>query len=388
VAELEVGGAHKPWNMPHSADIPAPTCHTAAVSIRLATAADARAIAKAHIASFRWAYRGLMPADVLEALSVSEREMRWRARLEDGEREWRVWVAERDGVVVGCASTQPARDAGHPPLTAEVPALYLVEEASGAGLGRALFAHAVDDLRARGFRRLYLWVISGNQRGRHFYEAAGLRPDGGEKLDARGDFTLHEVRYARDLESDLVVVPEVRTARLRLRQWNDDDLAPLAGLSADPRVMRYFPSTLSRAESDAMAARIRRHFLERGFGVWAVERVDRTPFIGVVGLQYPHLPPPFQPEVEVAWRLSADHWGQGYATEAARAALAVGFCRLRLHDVVAMTVPANARSRAVMERIGMHQEGEFEHPDLPAGHALRRHLLYRIDRGGFARPTS
>ena len=172
------------------------------------------------------------------------------------------------------------------------------------------------------------------------------------------------------------------TERLRLRAWTADDLAPFAALNADPRVMAYFPACLDRAQSDAMVARTRAHFARHGFGWWAVEAPGVARFIGFVGLSVPSFQAPFMPCVEIGWRLAAEHWGRGYATEAARAALAFGFNDLGLEEIVSFTVPANLPSRAVMERLGMTRNpaDDFEHPNLPAGHALRRHVLYRLRR--------
>lgn len=172
---------------------------------------------------------------------------------------------------------------------------------------------------------------------------------------------------------------EIRTERLLLRRWRPEDRAPFAALNADPEVVAFLPKPLTRAESDAMIDRIERHFDEHGFGAWAVEAVGKG-FIGLVGLAHVGFDAPFVPAVEIGWRLSRQGWGCGYATEAARAALEHGFETLGLEEVVAFAVPANTRSTAVMERIGMTRdpEGDFDHPSLPSGHPLRRHLLYRI----------
>ena len=181
----------------------------------------------------------------------------------------------------------------------------------------------------------------------------------------------------------------IRTPRLHLRRWRDEDLPAFAAMNADPRVMEFFAAPLDRAESDALAARIRGHFDRRGFGLWAVEVTGVADFIGFVGLCVPGFEAHFTPCVEVGWRLARDHWGRGYATEAARAALDFGFRHLALTEIVSFTVPANRRSRAVMERIGMTRTpaDDFDHPSLPEGHPLRRHVLYRASPGGIGRPT-
>ncbi|HEX8114975.1 MAG TPA: GNAT family N-acetyltransferase [Kofleriaceae bacterium] len=175
---------------------------------------------------------------------------------------------------------------------------------------------------------------------------------------------------------------ELSTERLVLRAWRDADLAPFAALSADPRVMEHFAAPLSRAESDAMVERIREHFAGHGFGLWAIEVPGVADFIGFVGLVHVPFTAPFTPAVEVGWRLAAEHWGRGYATEGARRALEVGFEQLRLEQIVSITMPANQRSRHVMEKLGMRRSpaDDFDHPRLPEGHPLRRHVLYRLSR--------
>jgi RimJ/RimL family protein N-acetyltransferase len=178
--------------------------------------------------------------------------------------------------------------------------------------------------------------------------------------------------------------PTIHTHRLHLRHWRDEDLPAFAALNADPRVMEFFPKPLDRAESDALAVRIRDGFASRGFGLWAVEVPGVADFIGFVGLSVPQFEAHFTPCVEIGWRLARENWGSGYASEAARAALDFGFRSLALDQIVSFTTLANWRSRRVMERIGMSRmpEDDFDHPGLPEGHALRRHALYRIDRIG------
>ncbi len=184
----------------------------------------------------------------------------------------------------------------------------------------------------------------------------------------------------------LAIHPVITTARLLLRPWRDDDIGPFAALNADPRVMEFFPAVRTRAETEEQVARIREHFDRHGFGNWAVEVPGAAPFIGFVGLGIPRFEAPFTPCVEIGWRLAFEHWGHGYATEAARAALEFGFEKLRRDEIVSFTVPANRRSRRVMERLGMiHFPAEdFDHPLVPEGHALRRHVLYRLSRDNWS----
>lgn len=173
---------------------------------------------------------------------------------------------------------------------------------------------------------------------------------------------------------------DIRTERLLLRRWQPEDREPFAALNADPSVVEFLPGPLTREESDQRAMRIDAHFDRHGFGLWAVEVPGTAPFIGFVGLAMPQFEAHFTPCVEIGWRLAAAYWGQGFATEGARAALDFGFQQLGLREIVSFTVPLNLRSRRVMERIGMTHDvaGDFDHPLLPDGHSLRRHVLYRI----------
>ena len=175
---------------------------------------------------------------------------------------------------------------------------------------------------------------------------------------------------------------EFETPRLRVRQWRESDLAPFFALACDPQVMEFLLPLPTRAESDAAANRARALIAQKGWGFWAVERKDTGEFIGFTGLNVPMATLPFSPCVEIGWRLSRASWGQGFATEAARGALQVGFERLGLGEIVAFTANGNLRSAAVMARIGMHEDvaGAFEHPAVPEGDALRGHRLFRIDR--------
>ena len=176
---------------------------------------------------------------------------------------------------------------------------------------------------------------------------------------------------------------ELATQRLRLRQWRTDDLEPFAALNADPEVMRYYPSTLDRERSDAFVEREARAITSRGWGIWAVEVVGEVPFVGYVGLAEPSFDAHFTPTVEVGWRLAREHWGRGYATEAAREALRFGFEELGLTEIVSFTTVANRRSRRVMERVGMTRDprDDFDHPNVPTGSPLRPHVLYRLRPG-------
>lgn len=176
---------------------------------------------------------------------------------------------------------------------------------------------------------------------------------------------------------------ELTTERLLLRRWRPSDRRPFARLNADPRVMEHFPAPLTREESDRMVQRIEAQFEQRGFGLWALEVPGVVDFAGFVGLLIPSFTAPFTPCVEIGWRLAVEHWGQGYAPEGARAVLRFAFEQAGLAEVLSFTATGNTRSRRVMEKIGMSYDAadEFDHPSLPAGHRLERHVLYRIKSG-------
>ncbi|MDW5443438.1 GNAT family N-acetyltransferase [Polaromonas sp. SM01] len=177
----------------------------------------------------------------------------------------------------------------------------------------------------------------------------------------------------------------IDTPRLRLRQWRAEDRAPFAALNADPRVMEFFPALLSRSASDAMVDACSTLIAERGWGFWAAEIKASGQFIGFVGVNVPTTELPFSPCVEIGWRLVANAWGQGLATEAETAALAFAFDTLELPEIVSFTALSNRRSQAVMERLGMlRSAATFEHPKVPVGHPLREHCLYRLSHEQWA----
>jgi len=172
----------------------------------------------------------------------------------------------------------------------------------------------------------------------------------------------------------------IETPRVRLRHWQESDREPFARMNADPRVMEFFPSPLSAAQSDALMSKIASHFRRYGFGLYAAELRSDGTFAGFIGLSVPSFKAHFTPCVEIGWRLARQAWGQGLATETATAVLQHARNVLHLPEVVSITVPANVRSRRVMEKLGMtHDPAEdFDHPQLPPGHPLRRHVLYRL----------
>ncbi|HTL66284.1 MAG TPA: GNAT family N-acetyltransferase [Lacunisphaera sp.] len=168
--------------------------------------------------------------------------------------------------------------------------------------------------------------------------------------------------------------------RITLRQWRDDDLDPYAAMNADPVVMEHFPRPLDRAESAESMARQRALIAERGWGLWVLD--VNGAFAGFTGLAVPRFAAPFMPCVEIGWRLRQAFWGRGLALAAAAAALAHGFDRLHLAEIVSFTAASNQRSRRLMERLGFARDagGDFLHPSLPPESPLRPHVLYRKSR--------
>ena len=170
---------------------------------------------------------------------------------------------------------------------------------------------------------------------------------------------------------------EILTPRLKLREWKEKDKDPFFKINSDPRVMEFMPKQLSKQESDQFIERIKTHFQNHQYGLFAVELLEDKSLIGLIGLSIPKFQSFFTPCVEIGWRLAYDYWGKGYATEGAKASLNYGFKELNLLEIFSFTVPKNVRSRQVMERIGMTYIDEFEHPLLPQENPLRKHVLYK-----------
>jgi RimJ/RimL family protein N-acetyltransferase len=183
-----------------------------------------------------------------------------------------------------------------------------------------------------------------------------------------------------DVMSERTEVPVLHTERLVLREWRESDRAPFAAMNADPVVMDHFPSTLTQTQSDDLVDRLVERWSRGRPSLWAVGVPGEADFIGFVGLLEPSFDEHFTPCVEVGWRLDARHWGRGYAPEGARAALTYGFEELGLDEIVSFTIEANANSRRVMEKIGLHHDpaDDFDHPNVAVGDPCRRHVLYRM----------
>lgn len=174
----------------------------------------------------------------------------------------------------------------------------------------------------------------------------------------------------------------IQTTRLLLRAWRETDLPPFVALNSDPEVMAHFPSTLDESETLEIVKRIRIHFERHDFGLYALERREDERFLGFVGLNWVPFESHFTPAVEIGWRLAQHAWGAGYASEAASAVLRYAFEVLNMPEVVSFTVPANTRSTAVMQRIGLGHDpaDDFKHPLLASDDVLRQHVLYRVTR--------
>ena len=180
----------------------------------------------------------------------------------------------------------------------------------------------------------------------------------------------------------LEAIPTIETCRLILRGWRDSDIEPWVAMNADPRVMEFFPHLYDRAMAENFAALARADLDRDGFGWWVVEEKNGSLFVGVISLQAVQFESHFTPANEIGWRFVFDKWGRGYATEGATAALDFAFSRLGWHEVIAMTSALNVRSQRVMERLGMTRNtaDDFDHPHIPEGHRLRRHVVFRIRR--------
>jgi RimJ/RimL family protein N-acetyltransferase len=178
----------------------------------------------------------------------------------------------------------------------------------------------------------------------------------------------------------------LRTRRLILRRWKESDLLPFATMNADQRVMEFMLGKMTKEETCQSVEGIKKHFDAHGFGRWAVEIADSGKFIGFVGISIPPYTLPFSPCVEVAWRICPEEWGRGYAPEAAKEALRDGFERVELEEIVSFTTLTNLKSRRVMEKLGMQHSPDqnFDHPMVPEGHSLRRHVLYRMGKADWS----
>jgi len=183
-----------------------------------------------------------------------------------------------------------------------------------------------------------------------------------------------------------VTAPAFETQRLRLRTWQSGDRPAFVEMNQDPKVMRHFPGPYSTERSNSLVDKFMEHHEKHGFTVWALERKDTGQFIGFTGIVWIPYELPFTPAVEIAWRLVSEHWGLGFATEAAHKSLDLAFNQFGIKEVVAMTTPGNTASLRVMQKLGMSHtpNDDFDHPNVPEDSRLRRHVLYRLRKQDFA----
>jgi ribosomal-protein-alanine N-acetyltransferase len=355
------------------------------LTVRPARPEDTPAIARVHVESWRSTYRGLIAADHLAKLSLEDREKMWTRTLADprhGKTSFVLVAEDPPGSIVGFAAGGPERT-GDPRHAGELYAIYVLESAQRSGAGRSLTAELARRLVKAGIPSLLVWVLERNP-SRRFYERLG-GTEVGRKVARIGDEDHEEIAYGWS-DARVLSSPVLRTERLRLRPWRKEDREAFVVMMEDPRMTEFLPRR-DRKGYDAWVDRMQAHFLEHGFGFWAVEVAGGAPFVGCVGLLHVGFTAHFTPCIEVGWRLAPDAWGRGYATEAALASLRYGFETLGEGEIVAFTIPANARSIRVMERLGMARrpEDDFDHPNLPPGDRLRRHVLYRLPRGASTR---
>ncbi|MCM1992160.1 GNAT family N-acetyltransferase [Oceanirhabdus seepicola] len=172
----------------------------------------------------------------------------------------------------------------------------------------------------------------------------------------------------------------IKTDRLGLRKWETEDLVPFAEMNSNPKIMEFFPNTLNKEESDAFANRIISHFNTNEFGLYAVDELSSGEFIGFIGLSIPTFESNFTPCVEIGWRIAHKHWGKGYAPEGANACIKYAFETLNIPEIVSFTATINHKSIRVMEKVGMHYYGTFNHPKVDINSVLCEHVLYKIEK--------
>ena len=179
----------------------------------------------------------------------------------------------------------------------------------------------------------------------------------------------------------------IETDRLILRTWNDNDLQPMLAINQDPKVMEYFPSLQDLEMTKNFIDKVNAHFENHGYSLYAVIKKDTTEFIGFTGLLIADFASHFTPATEIGWRLSSNHWGQGFATEGAKAVLDYAFRELKLTEIVSFTAAGNAKSIRVMQKIGLQHNAadDFDHPKLDDKSPLKRHVLYRINQEKYLR---
>lgn len=173
---------------------------------------------------------------------------------------------------------------------------------------------------------------------------------------------------------------EFKSKRLRFRRWIEEDRKSFSILNADEAVMEFFPELLTKEESDLFVDKIEDHFNKYGYGLWAVELIENSRFIGYIGFFNAEFESEFTPCIEIGWRLSKEYWNKGYATEGAKACLNYGFNLLHFESVHSFTAKINTKSINVMEKIGLEKQSEFDHTKVDKNSNLKLHVLYKIDK--------
>lgn len=359
------------------------------ISIRAAKIEDAEGIAKVHVDVWRTTYKGIMSDKVLDGLSYEQRSRVRREHLEKNDPQFCNFVAEdSEKGIIGFAIGGPVRE-GNPSYDGELYAIYLFREFHGQGIGKKLFLAVSEWLFERGHKSMLIWVLKDNPT-RKFYESMG-----GIELNSKVieiGSPLDEISYGWTDLSSLVIsqranikIPRLESDRLILREWRESDIEPFANMNTDPVVMEFFPKLLSYEESKQFVLNSNTILNDKQFGLWAAEVKETKEFIGFIGLAVPTFEAPFTPCTEIGWRLKANSWGNGFATEGAKRVLEYAFSDLDLKEIVSFTSELNVRSWKVMERIGMSRNPneDFDHPKVEEGHKLRRHVLYRIDSVNF-----
>jgi RimJ/RimL family protein N-acetyltransferase/GNAT superfamily N-acetyltransferase len=305
-----------------------------------------------------------------------------RHELDAAHGSWHLGAVDTTGQVVATSSfflvPCPLRPEAQPAVQLELMAVDPMVQ--GKGVGTAVLTEAIRRLKATA--AVLVWARARDE-ALPFYERFGFTAAAGSGFTPVETGSPHHI-IELDLRGSALgtTALQLHTERLLLRRWREGDRDPFARLNSDPEVMEHFLGPLSREESDAFIDRIEGAFDKLGYGLWAIEVPGEIGFIGYVGLASPKFRAHFTPAVEVGWRLRRSSWGRGFATEAARVAVADGFGRVGLDEIVSFTVPANVRSTRVMKRLGMTHDSrdDFDHPQVPAGHRLCRHVLYRLKR--------
>lgn len=285
--------------------------------------------------------------------------------------------------------THPLFDSFKPNEIAGIDLFIADENYLKKGYATLTLACFIKEYMERKFTILITDPLKSNKNAIQFFERNGFK-----KFKSSTNNTTNElmILHITPQKNDTKVI--LTTNRLILRTWKPSDIPLMAAISSDPLVMEYYPAIQDITATQALIDHINQHYEKFGYSAYAVEIKDTHEFIGFVGLNHPSFEiPNFQPIslpiVEIGWRLSSKHWGQGYATEAAEAVLHYAFTKLNLGEIISFTVVANTKSRRVMEKIGLHhsEADDFNHPKINENSPLKQHVLYRITRANYQRIT-